>query len=485
MWNFNIQCWIFGIILLCPTIPAKKPPLAQFFPDAVPLDKSRGDPGDPLYLTPYIKSGNIAEGQKLAKVEGLSQVVSYSGLLTVNASCNSNMFFWFFPAAYSPETAPVILWLQGGPGGSSMFGLFVEHGPFSVDKNMNLQFRPEAWSLTNSMLYIDNPVGTGFSFTQNDYCYANNQQDVARDLYEGLSQFFLLFPQHRERDFYVTGESYAGKYVPAISYKIHMENPTAKVRINLKGLAIGDGLCDPIHMLDYGNFLYEIGLADKHGRQLLHSKAAEAKDAIHRGDWHEATRLFDIVSSEYFEKTTGLSFYYNFLLQDEPVEFEYYAKFFSLPDVRKSIHTGSIVFGEEGKVYEHLYDDIMKSVKPWLEVLMDYYKVMIYSGQLDVIIPFPTTEAFLDTLKWSGQEKYKLEKRKIWYVEGEVAGYSKEVGNFTQLLVRNAGHILPYDQPKWAFDMINRFVSGKSFGAGQQSKKKPKTKKITHKLYKH
>ncbi|KAK2717691.1 hypothetical protein QYM36_006462, partial [Artemia franciscana] len=209
MWNFNIQCWIFGIILLCPTIPAKKPPLAQFFPDAVPLDKSRGDPGDPLYLTPYIKSGNIAEGQKLAKVEGLSQVVSYSGLLTVNASCNSNMFFWFFPAAYSPETAPVILWLQGGPGGSSMFGLFVEHGPFSVDKNMNLQFRPEAWSLTNSMLYIDNPVGTGFSFTQNDYCYANNQQDVARDLYEGLSQFFLLFPQHRERDFYVTGESYA------------------------------------------------------------------------------------------------------------------------------------------------------------------------------------------------------------------------------------------------------------------------------------
>ena len=106
------------------------------------------------------------------------------------------------------------------------------------------------------MLYIDNPVGTGFSFTDSDAGYANNEDDVARDLYSALDQFFTLFGSYRANDFYVTGESYAGKYVPAISYKIHQENAVAKRKINLKGLAIGDGLCDPINQLDYGHFLY-------------------------------------------------------------------------------------------------------------------------------------------------------------------------------------------------------------------------------------
>ena len=88
---------------------------------------------------------------------------------------------------------------------------------------------------------------------------------------------------------------------------------------------------------------------------------------------------------------------------------------------------------------------------------------MIYSGQLDVIIPFPQTEHFLRELKWSGSNIYANTPRSIWQVEGEVAGYARKAKNLIQLMVRNAGHILPYDQPKWAFDMIQRFVQGKDF----------------------
>ena len=88
---------------------------------------------------------------------------------------------------------------------------------------------------------------------------------------------------------------------------------------------------------------------------------------------------------------------------------------------------------------------------------------MIYSGQLDVIIPFPQTEHFLNELEWSGKYIYAMTPRKIWKVEGEVAGYARKAKNLIQLMVRNAGHILPYDQPKWAFDMIQRFVTGKDF----------------------
>ena len=103
------------------------------------------------------------------------------------------------------------MWLNGGPGASSLFGLFVENGPFVVDKALNLTERTIAWSRKYSMIYIDQPAGTGFSFTDDDKGYAKNQYDVSRDLYEALVQFYTLFPEMLNNDFYVTGESYAGR----------------------------------------------------------------------------------------------------------------------------------------------------------------------------------------------------------------------------------------------------------------------------------
>lgn len=171
------------------------------------------------------------------------------------------MFFWFFPAqnTHKPDT-PVLLWLQGGPGSSSLFGLFAELGPILIDANGNIQSRPVHWNGNNHLLFIDNPVGTGFSFTDNNEGYARSQEDVARDLYSALSQFFEIFTDFASNPFFVTGESYAGKYVPSITYKIHVENqnPHVKTRINLKGMSIGNGLVDPLNQYKYGDFLYEV-----------------------------------------------------------------------------------------------------------------------------------------------------------------------------------------------------------------------------------
>ncbi|CAG7824387.1 unnamed protein product, partial [Allacma fusca] len=159
--------------------------------------------------------------------------------------------------------APLIFWLQGGPGSSSLTGIFNENGPFVVDKRNNLKFRNTSWTLTHSVLYIDQPAGTGYSFTQDDRGYARSQDDVARDLYSALVQFFHMFPCNIKNDFYLSGSSYAGKYVPALAHKIHHENRnTPAIKINMKGLAIGSGYTDPISLLDYGSYLYNIGLLD-------------------------------------------------------------------------------------------------------------------------------------------------------------------------------------------------------------------------------
>ncbi|MBN3278199.1 CPVL carboxypeptidase, partial [Polyodon spathula] len=88
--------------------------------------------------------------------------------------------------------------------------------------------------------------------------------------------------------------------------------------------------------------------------------------------------------------------------------------------------------------------------------------VLIYSGQLDVIVAAPLTERFLPTVPWSKVEEYKKADRFFWKVnpdDSEVAGYVRQVGEFYQVIVRGGGHILPYDQPERSFDMIDRFLS--------------------------
>lgn len=218
-----------------------------------------------LLLSPLIRAGRINEARSACNVTPMKgNIESYSGYLTVDEAHGSNMFFWFFPAVSGKADAPVLLWLQGGPGASSLLGVFNLNGPFSVCKYCEdeLKLRDHAWTTTYSMLYVDNPVGTGFSYTGEDSGYSTDQTDVARNMYTTLVQFFELFPEYQHNDFYVTGESFAGHYVPAVSYAIYQNNPGAKVKINLKGLAIGNGLVDPINQLFYSEFLYQHGFID-------------------------------------------------------------------------------------------------------------------------------------------------------------------------------------------------------------------------------
>ncbi|XP_049336575.1 probable serine carboxypeptidase CPVL [Astyanax mexicanus] len=436
------------------------------------------DPGKPLFLTPYLEQGKIEEAKKLSLVGPLpgANVKSYSGYLTVNKSYNSNLFFWFFPAQVRPETAPVLLWLQGGPGGTSMFGLFVEHGPYFVHQNLTLGYREIPWTSRYSVLYIDNPVGTGWSFTDDDKGYATNQDDVGRDLYSALIQFFQIFSEFQSNEFYATGESYAGKYVPAIGYYIHKNNPSAKVKINFKGVAIGDGLCDPELMLGgYADFLYQTGMIDELQMQYVKLQTDSGVRLIQQQRWIEAFEVFDSLLNgdlspypSFFQNATGCTNYFNYLQCQEPADQEYFAKFVTLPTVRSSIHVGNLTFHDGSEVEKHLLQDVMKTIKPWLGVLMDKYRVLIYSGQLDVIVAAPLTERFLPTVNWTGADDYKKAERFHWKVQPsdtEVAGYVRQVGEFYQVIVRGGGHILPYDQPQRSFDMIDRFLSTQGFSS--------------------
>ncbi|XP_068179750.1 probable serine carboxypeptidase CPVL [Antennarius striatus] len=431
------------------------------------------EPGSPLFLTPLVEKGAIDEARKLSLVGDFPgpSVKSYAGYLTVNKQYNSNLFFWFFPAQMEgQEKAPLLLWLQGGPGSSCMFGIFVEHGPYVVFKNRTVGLREYTLTSRYSVVYIDNPVGTGFSFADDDRGFAQNQHDVGRDLYSALTQFFQIFPEYQSNDFYAAGESYGGKYVPAISYYIHQNNPTAKVKINLKGIMIGDGICDPETMLGgYGEFMYQTGLISELQKQYVNQLTDLGLQLIKQQKWMEALLTFDgllkaaiLPYPSFFQNATGCTNIYNYMKCQTPEDQNYFNDFVTLPVVRRAIHVGDLTFNAGLKVEQHFFQDALKSIKPWMGLLMDHYRVLIYNGQLDVVIAVPLTEKFLSTVKWTGEEDYKKAPRYYWKIhpsDTEVAGYIRQVGEFYQVIIRGGGHLLFYDQPARTFDMIDRFLS--------------------------
>ncbi|KAK8780961.1 hypothetical protein V5799_017697 [Amblyomma americanum] len=448
-----------------------------------------GDVGGPLFLTPLIEAGQLDKALNLSRVGPLytgADLLSYAGFLTINKDFSSNIFFWFFPARplpkpafrfaqENPAVAPVVLWLQGGPGGSSMFGLFMEHGPYRVDKGGILRLRNATWAHRYSMLYVDNPVGSGFSFTWDERGYARDTRDVARSLNEALQQFFTLFHRYAANDFYVAGESYAGKYVTALANLIDT-TIHGRVNINLRGIAVGNAWLDPETMLDYSEFLYQVGLVDRRQADYIRRRTDRVIGLIRHGRFEDAYEVMDLLmggfttSTSYFRNVSGVDAPYNFLLGESKTkkQLDLYRSYLERHEFRQAVHLGNVAFNSGRDAASHLLCDVMRTVKPSFAALLERnYKVLVYSGQLDAVVPYPLTENFLATLHWSGAEALDAARRRVWRTSASngsaVAGYVKKAGNLLEVMVRDAGHFVPYDQPDVALDMISRFIDGAPF----------------------
>lgn len=143
-----------------------------------------------------------------------SALPTSAGYLPAGPATSARLYYMYFEAT-SPaeplEDTPLILWLQGGPGCSSLIGNFYELGPWRISEKLALASNPGAWNHKYGVLFIDNPVGTGFSTADKDEDIPVDQDGVVAHLYHGLLHFFDRFPAFRNRPFYVAGESYAGE----------------------------------------------------------------------------------------------------------------------------------------------------------------------------------------------------------------------------------------------------------------------------------
>ena len=128
-----------------------------------------------------------------------------------------DMFYWLFNSrSADPSKDPLVMWLTGGPGCSSELAIFYENGPFTINDDLSLKVNQYSWNNVSNLLFVDNPIGTGFSKCSSPTHLDTNEDEVAEGIDHFIRGFIEQNPEFKGRDFFITGESYAGHYIPAV-----------------------------------------------------------------------------------------------------------------------------------------------------------------------------------------------------------------------------------------------------------------------------
>ena len=198
---------------------------------------------------PYTKA---ALADEIIDLPGLSQKSlnfrQFSGYLNLKGT-EKNIFYWYVEAEEKPDEAPLVFWTNGGPGCSGLFGFMNENGPFrpTVDGRA-VHLNPYSWNKIANMLFVEQPVTVGFSYTDNPKDLVFGDKQAAEDNFQVIQAFLERYPHMRGRDFHLSGESYGGHYLPQLA-KYIVDHPNKDAPINLKGFLVGNPLTDPVENL--------------------------------------------------------------------------------------------------------------------------------------------------------------------------------------------------------------------------------------------
>ena len=175
----------------------------------------------------------------------MTSISSIVSTVAVTSFPFTNRITGFFESRNDPKNDPVVLWLNGGPGCSSLTGLFLELGPATVDEKIKLHNNPYSWNANASVIFLDQPVNVGYSYSGGS---VSDSIAAGKDVYALLTLFFKQFPEYAKQDFHIAGESYAGHYIPVFTSEILSHKNR---NINLKSVLIGNGLTDGLTQYEY------------------------------------------------------------------------------------------------------------------------------------------------------------------------------------------------------------------------------------------
>ncbi|WCJ19365.1 serine carboxypeptidase-like 27 [Euphorbia peplus] len=407
----------------------------------------------------------------------------YSGYVTVNQQAGRALFYWLIesPASRGPDSRPLVLWLNGGPGCSSVaYGAAEEIGPFRIKSDgKNLFFNPYAWNKLANLLFLESPAGVGFSYsnTTSDL-YTVGDQRTAEDSYEFLVNWLERFPQYKHRDFYIVGESYAGHYVPQLSQIVYEKNKGIKnPAIKFKGFLVGNAVTDDYH--DYvGTFEYwwTHGLISDSTYRTLRA-ACNLESSMHpSADCIKALYLAELeqgnidpysIFTRPCNNTSSLRHnlrgHYPWMSRAyDPCTERYSNVYFNHPEVQKALHANVTGVNYSWKtcsdVVGNYWADAPRSMLPiYKELIAAGLKIWVFSGDTDAVVPVTATRYSIDALKLPTVTNWYP-----WYDQGKVGGWSQVYKGLTFVTVRGAGHEVPLHRPREAFILFRSFLENKN-----------------------
>ncbi|KAK9059502.1 hypothetical protein SSX86_020205 [Deinandra increscens subsp. villosa] len=396
----------------------------------------------------------------------------YAGYVTVNEDSGRSLFYWMTEATHDPSSKPLLLWLNGGPGCSSIaFGMAEEVGPFHVDKDgKSVYLNPYSWNTVANLLFLDSPAGVGYSYSNSSSdITSNGDKRTAADSLQFLLNWLERFPEYKGRDFYIAGESYAGHYVPQLSQAIvRFNKANAGSPINLKGYMVGNALTD-----DYSDhfglfqFMWAAGMISDQTYKKL-NELCDKESFIHPSG--ECDQITDVA----FQEMDSVGAFNELIWSSsqakvghigqsyDPCTEQHSIVYFNLPEVQNALH---VYHSNISRTWETCSDVVRMYWKDSPISVLDVYRelissglrIWIYSGDTDAVIPVTSTRYSIDALNLTTTSPWHA-----WYEDDQVGGWTQMYEGLTFVTVRGAGHEVPLHKPKQALTIVKSFLAGTS-----------------------
>ena len=412
------------------------------------------------------------------------RLLTYASHIEITPEHNGNLFFWHYSNRHIADRERTVIWINGGPGCSSLDGALMELGPYRVKEGGKLAYNEGSWDEFANLLFVDNPVGTGFSYVDTD-SYVHELDVMADQFITFLEKWFAIFPEYEHDDLYFGGESYAGQHIPYIAQAVTKRNEAKKSdqhHWNLKGLLIGNGWISPVdHYQTYLPFAYAEGLIPG-GSDPAKKIEAQVATCLAEFQRHPEQDPIDlpiceaIMSSVLDVTKQGKDCInmYDVRLRDPscgvawPPDLKTVTPYLRRQDVLNALHVNpdkrvgwTECSGAVGSNFKP------KTSKPSIRLLPGLLEsgipIVLFSGAKDLICNHLGTEQLINNMKWSGGTGFELSPgvwapKRDWTFENEPAGIYQEARNLTYVLFYNASHMVPFDWPRRTRDMLDRFI---------------------------
>nr|P42661.1 RecName: Full=Virulence-related protein Nf314 [Naegleria fowleri]AAA29384.1 virulence-related protein [Naegleria fowleri] len=473
-------------------------------------------------------NGQTAQDHLVTQLPGLSGnigVKSYTGYLLANATRGRYLFYWFFESMRNPSQDPLVMWTNGGPGCSSLGGEASEHGLFLVNADgATITRNPYSWNRVSNILYIEQPVGVGFSYSNSTDDYQNlNDVQAASDMNNALRDFLTRFPQFIGRETYLAGESYGGVYVPTTAYNIVEGNGKGQQPyVNLVGILVGNGVTDAEAdsnsippMMKYHSLIsikyYEEGYkacqGDFYANQNLPAcqkfltDSSNAMGNINPYYIYDSCPWLGINLQQKLKTTQEMTFQVLDPKTQQPVKihplFQMYkhggwskrvanernfaprfetdapcvpnqsiAKYFRRLDVQQALGVRRKTADPNGwNICTGIinYTQVYSTILPFYAKLLPHIRILVYSGDTDMVVNGLGTQAAIDKLQLqetSSWRTWEFDSALGTVVGGYIRKFEKSGKGLTFITVRGAGHMVPLVKPDSAFYMFKNFIDG-------------------------